>query len=81
MGRWTTYSLKASRELPEQLAPETEEDRILGASREKGAITNSECQALLGVDENRAYYLLKKLADAGRLKPEGKGKGRKYLPI
>ncbi len=80
VGRWTTYSLKVARELPEQLAPETEEDRIMAAAREKGSITNSECQTLLGVGENRAYYLLKKLAEAGRLKPQGKGKGRKYLP-
>jgi ATP-dependent DNA helicase RecG len=81
VGRWTTYRLKVARELPEQLEPATEEDKILAAAREKGSINNSECQSLLGVDENRAYYLLKKLADAGRLKPQGKGKGRKYLPM
>jgi ATP-dependent DNA helicase RecG len=79
VGRWTTYSLKVSRELPEQLKPTTEEDKILAWAQEKGSITNSECQALLGIDENRAYYLLKKLTDAGRLKPQGKGKGRKYI--
>jgi predicted HTH transcriptional regulator len=81
VGRWTTYRLKAARELPEQLEPATEEDRILAAAREEGSISNSQCQALLGVDENRAYYLLKKLTDAGCLKPQGKGKGRKYLPM
>lgn len=80
VGRWTTYSLKVARELPEHLEPATEEDKILAAARAKGSINNSECQALLGVDENRAYYLLKKLVDAGQLKPQGRGKGRKYLP-
>jgi ATP-dependent DNA helicase RecG len=80
VGRWTTYSLRVAKELPEQLEPVTEEDKILAAARKKGSINNSECQTLLGVDENRAYYLLKKLVEAGRLKPQGKGKGRKYLP-
>jgi ATP-dependent DNA helicase RecG len=79
VGRWTTYSLKVAKELPEQLRPATDEDKILAFVREKGAIGNSECQELLGVDHSRAYYLLKKLADAGRLKPEGRGKGRKYI--
>lgn len=79
VGRWTTYSLKVARELSEQLEPATEEDKILAFARDKGAINNSECQVLLGVDENRAYYLLKKLVEGGRLQPQGKGKGRKYL--
>jgi ATP-dependent DNA helicase RecG len=79
VGRWTTYSLKVARELPEQLEPVTDEDKILAFAREKGAISNSDCQTLLGVDENRAYYLLRKLANAGQLKPHGRGKGRKYI--
>jgi len=81
VGRWTYYSLKVPKEAPEHLQPVTDEDKILAFAREKGAITNSECQGLLDVDENRAYYLLKKLAEADRLKPTGRGKGRKYLPI
>jgi ATP-dependent DNA helicase RecG len=74
IGRWTAYRMKVAKELPEPLEPASQEARILALVREKGAISNSECQALLGVDENRAYYLLKKLADAGRLKPQGRGK-------
>jgi len=81
VGRWTTYSLKVAKELPEQLEPGTEEDKILALARDKGAITNRECQSLLGVDEDRAYYLLKKLVEAGRLKPQGRGKGRKYIAV
>ena len=36
-------------------------------------------RALLNVDEARAYYLLKKLSNVRRLRPEGKGKGRRYV--
>jgi ATP-dependent DNA helicase RecG len=79
VGRWTTYRLKAPRELPEQQRPATEEDKILAYVREKGSITNSACQGLLGVDASRAYYLLRKLSEAGLLKPAGAGKGRKYI--
>ena len=44
-----------AKELPEQLEPATEEDKILAFAREKGAINNSECQALLVaiLDERR----------------------------
>ena len=79
VGRWTRYRLKVSPELPEQREPQTDEDRIVAHVRETGSITNAECRALLGVDDTRAYYLLKKLCDAGRLKPEGKGKWRHYV--
>jgi predicted HTH transcriptional regulator len=80
VGRWTTYRLKVARELPEQLEPVTEEDKILAFAHDKGSITNGECQTLLGVDQDRAYYLLKKLVEADQLKPSGRGKSRKYLP-
>jgi predicted HTH transcriptional regulator len=79
VGRWTTYSLRASRELPELLQPVTDEDKILAFVRDKGAINNSECQALLGVDATRAYYLLKKLSASGQLMSHGRGRWRKYL--
>ena len=81
VGRWTTYSLRAAKEMPQQLNPVTEQDKILAYAGERKAITNGECQALLGVDETRAYYLLKKLVDEGLLRAQGKGKGRKYIPI
>jgi ATP-dependent DNA helicase RecG len=79
VGRWTRYRLKVSPALPEQRKPQTDEDRIVEHVRAVGSITNTECRALLGVDDTRAYYLLKKLCDAGRLKPEGKGKWRQYV--
>jgi hypothetical protein len=74
-----TYSLKVAKELPEQLEPVTEEDQILGYVEAKGSITSQECQRLVGVGADRAYYLLKKLTDAGRLKPQGRGRWRKYI--
>jgi ATP-dependent DNA helicase RecG len=80
VGRWTTYRLSIARELPEPERRVTDEDRILAYVREKGSITNGECQVLLGVQRNRAQYLLRKLRQANRLKAEGAGKWRKYLP-
>jgi ATP-dependent DNA helicase RecG len=79
VGRGTSYRLKVSSELPEQRAPQTDEDRIVAHVRETGFITNAVCRELLKVDEARAYYLLKKLCDAGRLKPQGRGKWRQYV--
>ncbi len=80
VGRWTTYSVKVAKELPEQLQPATEEDKIIAFARERGSITNREVQELLGMNEPRAYYLLRKLTRAGQLKPNGVDKKRKYLP-
>jgi DNA mismatch endonuclease (patch repair protein) len=56
----------------------TPEEQILAYVREKGSIGNSECQALLAIDDKRAWYLLKKLADNGILSPIGRGNGRRY---
>jgi predicted HTH transcriptional regulator len=61
------------------VAPQTDEERIVGHVRNEGSINNTECRELLGVDEVRAYYLFKKLCDSDHLKPEGKGKGRRYV--
>ena len=79
VGRWTSYRLNVSGELPETLEPRTEEDKILAYVRREGSITNGQCRQLLGVDEPRAYYLLKKLCDSRRLKPLGIGKARRYV--
>lgn len=79
IGRWTRYRLKTAPERPAQREPQTDTDRIIAYVRQTGEITNLQCQELLGVNDTRAYYLLKKLCDAGRLKPRGKGKWRKYV--
>ncbi|HXH13699.1 MAG TPA: ATP-binding protein [Alphaproteobacteria bacterium] len=77
--RWTSYTLKTLSQPTPQVARQTDEDRILARVREYGAITNTECRDLLGVDEARAYYVLKKLSNSGRLKPSGKGRWRVYV--
>lgn len=79
VGRGTSYKLKVPPELQEQRVSQTDEDKILIYVQQHRSITNTECRALLNVDEARAYYLLKKLCDVKRLYPEGKGKGRRYV--
>lgn len=76
--RWTYYTLKAARDLPS--APVTDEEKIVAWVREKGSITNKQCQQLLGVDVKRASYLLTKLTEQGQLKAKGKGRWRTYDP-
>jgi ATP-dependent DNA helicase RecG len=77
--RWTSYTLKTLSQPTPQVVRQTDEERILARVREYGAITNTECRDLLGVDEARAYSLLKKLSNSGRLKPSGKGRWRVYV--
>ena len=79
IGRWTSYRRQVPLELPVQPVSPSEEDKILAYVRQSGSITNTECRALLNVDEARAYYLLKKLCDVMHLQPVGKGKGRRYV--
>ena len=69
--RWTSYSLRISREHVAQSTPPADEEKILACVREHGRINNAECRALLGVDLRRASYLLKRLAAEGELKREG----------
>lgn len=79
VGRWTSYRLKVPPALSEQSLSPFAEDIISAYARDHGSITNAQCRELLGVEEYKAYYLLKKLCEAGRLKPAGKGKWRKYV--
>ena len=79
VGRGTSYRLKAPPELAEQWVSRTDEEKILAYVRQHGSINNTACRGLLDADEARAYYLLKKLCDISHLKPEGKGKWRRYL--
>jgi predicted HTH transcriptional regulator len=78
--RWTYYTLSVARELPAGSALSDEEERILAYAKQHGEITNTECRNLLTVEDHRAYYLLKKLTEAGLLSPLGRGKGRRYIP-
>lgn len=49
-----------------------EDDRIVEYVRQHGSIGNGECRALLGVDRNRATYLLTRLVRTGTLTTNGK---------
>jgi predicted HTH transcriptional regulator len=80
-GRWTHYSLEVPGELRVPEMPGTEEDKILNFVRENGSINNAKCRELLGVKEERAWYLLLKLCRANLLSPEGKGRWRRYVAI
>ncbi|MFH1368047.1 MAG: hypothetical protein ABII64_02845 [Elusimicrobiota bacterium] len=44
-----------------------------------GFVDNASCQEITGLDRNRAYRLLRKLASDGKLKTEGGTKGARYL--
>jgi ATP-dependent DNA helicase RecG len=78
-GRWTSYSLKILAGAATEAKIETDEDKILAYVREQGSISNTECRDLLGVDGARAYYLLTKLSKKRKIRPKGRGKGRRYL--
>src|SRR5713101_8958357 len=47
VGRWTSYQLKVSPELPEEREPQTAEEKILEYVLQHGSINNSECCDLL----------------------------------
>lgn len=81
VGRWTTYKLSIPNQLHEYRAPESHEDRIMAYVTDKGFITNAQCRELLGLEDHQVYYLIKKLCDNRRLKPQGKGRWRKYVAV
>ena len=82
VGRGTSYTLNVPHELPlEQQPTQSDEERIIAHVRQHGSINNAKCRELLGIGETRAYYLLTKLCNGRRLKPEGKGKGRRYVSV
>lgn len=48
------------------------------ARQQNGYVTRDNVKELLNLDDNQAYRVLRKLADNGKLKLIGKGKGAKY---
>ena len=76
--RWTSYTLRISREHMAQGTLPADEAKILSYVRERGSINNAECRELLGVDLHRASYLLKRLAAEGELKREGERRWAHY---
>ncbi len=57
----------------------SDEERILAYVREHGFIKRADCQQLLGVDDTRAKYVLRKMKDAGLLRQEGSRRGSRYV--
>lgn len=51
------------------------------AKEQKGSLSRENVIELLNVTDSQAYRILKKLADAGKLKLEGKGRGSKYILV
>jgi len=81
VGRWTTYTLNTSIEIPMEPKPKEplrEKDKILEYVKRNGSINNMECQKLLNIDRKRAWYLLNKLLKSGQLSIEGKGRWSIY---
>ncbi len=57
----------------------SDEERILAYIRVHGSIKRADCQLLLGVDEIKAKYVLRKMKDAGLLRQEGTRRGAHYV--
>ena len=57
----------------------SDEERILAYIREHGSIKRADCRQLLGVDEIKAKYILRKMRDGGLLLQEGTRRGAHYV--
>jgi ATP-dependent DNA helicase RecG len=57
----------------------SDEERILAYVREHGSIKRADCQQLLGVDDIKAKYVLRKMKEAGLLRQEGTRRGARYV--
>jgi anti-sigma regulatory factor (Ser/Thr protein kinase) len=55
-------------------------ERILALARKRGAITNRELVADLGITRQAVHRYLGELVEAGRLHPEGAGRSVRYVP-
>ena len=78
-GRWTKYILKFQNDSTDIAIQKSDEEKIFVYILNHGSINNSECRELLNVNDARAYYLLKKLSEQGKLKVIKKGKWRRYV--
>ena len=61
------------------LMPAEQEARVLEYVRERGQITNRECQRLCGLSPYQASRLLSRMSKAGKLRAVGAGRGRAYI--
>lgn len=77
-GRWTKYTLKAQEERGGPPKIPSNEEKILAHLEKHGSINNAECRDLLGLDLQKASYLLKKLNNRGLIKRSGKRRWTRY---
>jgi ATP-dependent DNA helicase RecG len=61
------------------LTPKQQEERVLRYARERGKITNGECQRLCQIGVFRASRLLQRLVGEGKLTAQGTGRWRSYV--
>ena len=76
--RWAYYTLSAPAEMTLKSQPDTPERQILAYVTLHETITRMQCQALLGITEIQARYLLRKMRDQGLLRLEGTRRGAYY---
>ncbi len=77
-GRWTRYSLADEKNIDDIPEHQPEELKVIDYVKAHGAISNAECREVLGVDTNRASYLLRKMTTKGALIRDGKNRWTKY---
>jgi len=51
---------------------------VLQLASEQGVISRADIVSLLGINDDKAYYLLRKLVEAGKLERRGQGKSTTY---
>jgi len=64
--------------LGRRLTSAEQEARVLAYARERGQITNRECQRVCGLSTYQASRLLARMSNAGRLRAIGAGRSRVY---
>jgi ATP-dependent DNA helicase RecG len=55
------------------------EARVLAYLRERGKITNQECQQVCGISPSQAFKLLARMVATGKVRAEGRKRGRLYM--
>jgi len=77
--RWAHYVLPPAAATSAQVEARTEEKRVLAYVREHGSINNAECRKLLGVESSRAWYILRRMRENGRLARRGARRWARYV--
>jgi transcriptional regulator with PAS, ATPase and Fis domain len=76
--RFATEKAEAQSKASSASPATSEEERILEFAQKNGSINNAQCRHLLAVGIHRAWYLLRKLNQQGRLQQESSGRWARY---